>query len=63
MQILAVNGLHNSAVRCLEWSTNGMKLFSADDNGLVVATELEYQHVCIAKIIISFLFIYVFFFF
>ncbi|KAL0273453.1 UNVERIFIED_CONTAM: hypothetical protein PYX00_006111 [Menopon gallinae] len=40
-----INGLHNGAVTNIEWSQNGMKLFSGDKNGLVVLTEIDfYMH-------------------
>ncbi|XP_060519707.1 WD repeat-containing protein CG11141 [Cylas formicarius] len=39
--------LHKSRLTALEWSKNGMKLFSGDDNGLIVLTEIDfYMHVC-----------------
>ncbi|OAD61188.1 hypothetical protein WN48_00507 [Eufriesea mexicana] len=41
----SISGLHNSAVTTVEWSKNGMKLFSGDQNGLVVLTEIDfYMH-------------------
>ncbi|XP_015432211.1 PREDICTED: uncharacterized protein LOC107188428 [Dufourea novaeangliae] len=41
----SISGLHNSAVTTVEWSKNGMKLFSGDKNGLVVLTEIDfYMH-------------------
>ncbi|XP_047105472.1 uncharacterized protein LOC124774869 [Schistocerca piceifrons] len=40
-----ISGLHTSAVTAIEWSMNGMKLFSGDKNGLVVLTEIDfYMH-------------------
>ncbi|CAL9686716.1 unnamed protein product [Knipowitschia caucasica] len=36
-----VQGLHRGPVTALAWSTNGMKLFSGDDNGRVVFTTLD----------------------
>lgn len=36
-----VRELHNGAVKCLEWSKNGMKLFSGDKAGGIVLTELD----------------------
>lgn len=40
-----IRGLHNSAVTTVEWSKNGMKLFSGDHDGLVVITEIDfYMH-------------------
>lgn len=34
--------MHKSKITALEWSTNGMKLFSGDSNGLVIYTEMDY---------------------
>ncbi|XP_059491142.1 tectonin beta-propeller repeat-containing protein 2-like [Neocloeon triangulifer] len=40
-----VSGLHSSKITALEWSLNGMKLFSGDINGLIVLTKLDfYMH-------------------
>ncbi|GLV45560.1 uncharacterized protein CBL_02580 [Carabus blaptoides fortunei] len=40
-----VSELHTSAITSLEWSKNGMKLFSGDKNGLIVLTEIDfYMH-------------------
>ncbi|KOC59375.1 WD repeat-containing protein [Habropoda laboriosa] len=41
----SISGLHNSAVTAVEWSKNGMKLFSGDQDGVVVHTEIDfYMH-------------------
>lgn len=40
-----INGLHTGAVTNIEWSQNGMKLFSGDKNGLVVLTEIDFYMV------------------
>jgi len=40
-----VQGMHHSQVTCLEWSANGMKLLSADDDGVVVCTDFDYTEV------------------
>lgn len=42
-----IRDLHHSSVRCVEWSKNGMKLFSGDRNGLVVLTEFDFQAVSV----------------
>lgn len=42
-----VSDLHTSAITTLEWSKNGMKLFSGDQNGLVVLTEIDFYMVII----------------
>ncbi|KAG8040699.1 hypothetical protein G9C98_002695 [Cotesia typhae] len=40
-----IGGLHKSPVSAVEWSKNGMKLFSGDQDGLVVLTEIDfYMH-------------------
>ncbi|XP_034939342.1 WD repeat-containing protein CG11141 isoform X2 [Chelonus insularis] len=40
-----IGGLHRSPVTSVEWSKNGMKLFSGDQDGLVVLTEIDfYMH-------------------
>lgn len=36
-----VRDLHQGVVKCLEWSKNGMKLFSGDKSGNIVLTELD----------------------
>lgn len=36
-----------SAITCVEWSKNGMKLFSGDSHGVVVLTVLDFSnHIC-----------------
>lgn len=40
-----VKELHKSPVTTLEWSKNGMKLFSGDKNGLVILTEIDFYMV------------------
>ncbi|XP_015125096.1 WD repeat-containing protein CG11141 [Diachasma alloeum] len=40
-----IGGIHRSPVSSVEWSKNGMKLFSGDQDGLVVLTEIDfYMH-------------------
>ncbi|XP_066992406.2 tectonin beta-propeller repeat-containing protein 2 isoform X2 [Anabrus simplex] len=40
-----ISGLHTAPVTAIEWSLNGMKLFSGDKNGMVVLTEIDfYMH-------------------
>lgn len=42
-----VTALHKSSISAIEWSKNGMKLFSGDTNGCVVLTEIDfYMHIC-----------------
>ncbi|KAG4066191.1 hypothetical protein HA402_014491 [Bradysia odoriphaga] len=38
-----IRDLHQSAIRSVEWSKNGMKLFSGDKSGVVVLTEFDFQ--------------------
>lgn len=40
-----INGLHGAPITTIEWSQNGMKLFSGDRNGLVVLTEIDFYMV------------------
>ncbi|XP_055390393.1 WD repeat-containing protein CG11141 isoform X2 [Condylostylus longicornis] len=44
IQRYTVKDLHKASITCLEWSKNGMKLFSADKSGIVVLTEFDYQN-------------------
>ncbi|CAH0546365.1 unnamed protein product [Brassicogethes aeneus] len=42
-----VSDLHRSSITVMEWSKNGMKLFSGDKVGGIVLTELDfYMHIC-----------------
>lgn len=41
----SVADMHKGAISALEWSKNGMKLFSGDKNGLVILTELDFYMV------------------
>lgn len=41
----SVKDLHKVPVKCLEWSKNGMKLFSGDKSGVIVCTEIDYTKV------------------
>ncbi|XP_036345616.1 WD repeat-containing protein CG11141-like [Rhagoletis pomonella] len=38
-----IRDLHNCAVSCVEWSKNGMKLYSGDRQGIIVLTEFDFQ--------------------
>lgn len=40
-----VSELHKAAISALEWSKNGMKLFSGDKHGIVVLTEIDFYMV------------------
>lgn len=42
-----VTDLHKTPITSMEWSKNGMKLFSGDKSGSVVLTEIDfYMHMC-----------------
>ncbi|XP_074028022.1 WD repeat-containing protein CG11141 isoform X2 [Leptinotarsa decemlineata] len=39
--------LHKAPISAIEWSKNGMNLFSGDKNGCIVSTEIDfYMHIC-----------------
>lgn len=40
-----VTEMHGGSITALEWSKNGMKLFSGDKNGTVVLTEIDFYMV------------------
>lgn len=42
-QRFSVQDVHSTPLTCLEWSPNGMKLFSGDQKGVVVGTEVDFQ--------------------
>ncbi|XP_066594452.1 WD repeat-containing protein CG11141 [Prorops nasuta] len=45
VQRYTISDLHKNVVTTVEWSKNGMKLFSGDQDGLVVLTEIDfYMH-------------------
>nr|KAG5695187.1 hypothetical protein BaRGS_018309 [Batillaria attramentaria] len=47
LQKFEVKSVHRHYVTCVEWSTNGMKLYSGDKTGHVVCTEVDfYQGQC-----------------
>ncbi|XP_048483523.1 WD repeat-containing protein CG11141 [Plutella xylostella] len=42
-----IGDLHKSRVTAIEWSKNGMRLFSGDKNGVIIMTEIDfYMHLC-----------------
>lgn len=42
-----IGDLHKSKITAIEWSKNGMRLFSGDKNGVIVMTEIDfYMHLC-----------------
>ncbi|XP_011184188.2 WD repeat-containing protein CG11141 [Zeugodacus cucurbitae] len=49
-----IRDLHSCAISCVEWSKNGMKLYSGDRQGVVVLTEFDFQaHISKATEILS----------
>ncbi|XP_046579933.1 tectonin beta-propeller repeat-containing protein 2-like isoform X3 [Haliotis rubra] len=53
LQKFHVKDMHRSYLTCVEWSTNGMKLFSGDKSGTVVTTEVDfYQGQCKSTILL-----------
>ena len=50
MERYTISGLHTSPVTAIEWSMNGMKMFSGDKSGLVVLTEIDFYMVSISNI-------------
>lgn len=38
-----ISNMHRQTIRCVQWSKNGMKLFSGDQSGSVVLTEFDFQ--------------------
>eukprot|EP00105_Crassostrea_gigas_P024491 XP_011444745.1 PREDICTED: tectonin beta-propeller repeat-containing protein 2 isoform X1 [Crassostrea gigas] len=54
LQEFVVQGLHKARVTCSKWSLNGMKLFTGDDQGLVVCTEFDaFQGQCKSAVVLS----------
>lgn len=54
LQEFVVQGLHKARVTCSNWSLNGMKLFTGDDQGLVVCTEFDaFQGQCKSAVVLS----------
>ncbi|XP_050682591.1 WD repeat-containing protein CG11141 [Leptidea sinapis] len=42
-----IGDLHKSEITAIEWSKNGMRLFSGDKNGVIIMTEIDfYMHLC-----------------
>ncbi|XP_068620352.1 WD repeat-containing protein CG11141 [Battus philenor] len=42
-----IGDLHKSKITSIEWSKNGMRLFSGDKDGLIIMTEIDfYMHLC-----------------
>ncbi|CAH0401470.1 unnamed protein product [Chilo suppressalis] len=42
-----IGDLHKSTITAIEWSKNGMRLFSGDKNGVIIMTEIDfYMHLC-----------------
>ncbi|XP_022123297.2 WD repeat-containing protein CG11141 [Pieris rapae] len=42
-----IGDLHKSKITSIEWSKNGMRLFSGDKDGVIIMTEIDfYMHLC-----------------
>ncbi len=41
-ELFTISGCHSSVVTALTWARNGMRLFSGDDKGQVLLTELDF---------------------
>ncbi|KAK7104074.1 hypothetical protein V1264_018848 [Littorina saxatilis] len=53
LQKFDVRSVHRHYITCVEWSTNGMKLFSGDKTGHVVVTEVDfYQGECKSSLLL-----------
>ncbi|XP_041353427.1 tectonin beta-propeller repeat-containing protein 2-like [Gigantopelta aegis] len=54
LQKFYVKDMHRTILTCIEWSTNGMRLFSGDKMGTVVATEVDfYQGQCKSDVLLK----------
>ena len=51
LERFVVHDLHNTAVTCLAWSTNGMRLFSGDNKGSVGCTDVDFYEVTTLSLI------------
>lgn len=40
-----IGDLHKSKITAIEWSKNGMRLFSGDKNGVIIMTEIDFYMV------------------
>ena len=45
LHMFTVKDIHHSAITSIVWSQNAMKLFSGDEDGVVVCTEINYHEV------------------
>ncbi|CAH2089875.1 unnamed protein product [Euphydryas editha] len=49
-----IGDLHKSKITAIEWSKNGMRLFSGDKNGVIIMTEIDfYMHLCKSSEIVN----------
>ncbi|XP_028171814.1 WD repeat-containing protein CG11141 isoform X3 [Ostrinia furnacalis] len=49
-----IGDLHKSKITAIEWSKNGMRLFSGDKNGVIIMTEIDfYMHLCKSQEIVN----------
>lgn len=42
-----IGNLHKSQITAIEWSKNGMRLFSGDKNGVIIMTEIDFYMVSV----------------
>lgn len=49
-----ISDLHKGKITAIEWSKNGMRLFSGDKNGVIIMTEIDfYMHLCKSSEIVN----------
>ncbi|XP_063386040.1 WD repeat-containing protein CG11141 [Cydia fagiglandana] len=49
-----ISDLHKAKITAIEWSKNGMRLFSGDKNGVIIMTEIDfYMHLCKSSEIVN----------
>lgn len=57
MERYTVVDMHKNPISALEWSKNGMKLFSGDKTGSIILTELDFYlvsfYVCVSLLVYS----------
>lgn len=46
-QRYTIGNLHKSQITAIEWSKNGMRLFSGDKNGVIIMTEIDFYMVSV----------------
>lgn len=46
-----IGDLHKSKITSIEWSKNGMRLFSGDKDGVIIMTEIDFYMVSVLKLV------------